>query len=273
MNTIILAVLLLQQVYAPADFTQVSGGSLKARYDSAIAQAGRASDDAFWIAYRFPVRKDVRIVARDNNLQITSTTSSDGIEWIPDATDQQRIAIFLMIGKSDKLIRSTRLIDLNQNFRVHDRKVYWLGEPAADESLNLLDSFALDAQQQKNTSSLFHYMSLHDSPNVASHLLQVARDASKPTEVRRNAINYLGRQVSQQAAQELEKLSEDPSTEIQNAAVQAIARRPDDESIPTLIRIAKDHPRQTVRQQAIRSLSNKKDPRVVDFFEQVLKKK
>jgi hypothetical protein len=40
-----------------------------------------------------------------------------------------------------------------------------------------------------------------------------------------------------------------------------------------LIRIAKDHPKQTVRQQAIRSLSNKKDPRVVDFFEQVLKKK
>jgi len=268
----LLAALLLQQVYSPAEFTQVQGASLKARFDSALVQANRANDDTFWVAYRFPVRPGIRISTSENNTSIQSLTTSDGIEWIPAETEVQRVGIFLLVGKSDGAIQKTRLINLNQNFRVHDRRVYWLGEANAEDSVSLLSNLTLNSPQNYS-SSLIHYMTLHDSPGVTTRLLQMARDTSNNLEMRRNAISYLGREVNQQAAQELEKLTSDTNSEIQKAAVQAISRRVDNESVPALIRIAKDHPNQTVKRQAIQLLGQKKDPRVVDFFEQMLKKK
>jgi HEAT repeat protein len=127
--------------------------------------------------------------------------------------------------------------------------------------------------QTRVSSSLAHYMTLHDSPNVADHLLQIARNTSYPTEVRSSAISWLGREVSRKAGDDLNALANDPDSQIQRQAVSAMSRRPDDEAIPALIRIAKEHPNAAVRSDAIRLLGQKKDPRVVDFFEQLLKKK
>jgi hypothetical protein len=267
-----LLLLLLQQVYSQADFVQVAGTSLRARYDAAVTQGQRGSDEAFWVAYRFPVRPNVRITTwGENNMTITTTTTSDGIEWIPDKPDTQRIAIFLLTGKADGLVQKTRLIDLAQNFRVHDRKVYWLGEPNADDSMALLDKLMTD-QPPKFNSSFAHYMSLHDSPRVGDHLLQLAKSSTASNEVRRAAISYLGREISRQAGDELNKLTMDPNTEIQRQAVAAISRRADDDSIPSLIRVAREHPNATVRSYAISLLGQKRDPRVLAFFEQMLKK-
>jgi HEAT repeat protein len=260
-----------QQVYSPAEFTQVTGASLSARYDSALAQARRAPEETFWVAYRFPVKAGLRINTSENNVSITSTKTSDGIEWIPTDTEPQRVGIFLMVGKGDGLLQRNRLLNLNQNFRVHDRKVYWLGEPSAEESLNLLSTL-MDSAPQRFNSSLIHYMTLHESPNVADRLLQIARNDSKQTNIRTSAISYLGREASSRAGEELEKLTNDPNAEIQRQAIAAIARRDDNESIPVLMRIARDHANTTVRKQAIQSLSQKKDPRVLAFLEQMLKK-
>jgi len=267
----ILVSLILQQVYAPADFTQVAGSSLKARYDAGIAQGRAGTDETFWIAYRFPVRSGVRITTWDNGTNISSTVSSDGIEWVQEP-GVQRVAIFLLTGKMDRTIQRTRLINLDQNFRVHDRRVYWLGEPSADESLSLLTGLIKDSPQRL-TSSLTNYMTLHSSPDVAARLLELARTATNPSEVRRNAIYWLGQEVSRAAGEELARLSTDPDTEVQKQAVQAISRRNADEAIPALIRVAKEHPALAVRKQAIIWLGQKQDPRVLDFFEQMLKSK
>ena len=267
----ILTVFLLQQAYSPAEFTQVAGASLRARYDAALAQGQRGSDETFWIAYRFPVRPGIRIATWDGNTTITQTTSTDGIEWIPDSTEVQRVGVFLLTGKADGVVQRTRLINLNQNFRVHDRKVYWLGEPSADDSLSLLDRLIKDSPQ-KFASQFTHYMSLHDSTRVAEHLLELTKSPANSNEVRRAAITYLGREVSRQAGVELDRLVSDPNTDIQRQAVAAISRRANDESIPSLIRIAKENPNASVRAYAIQLLGQKQDPRVIAFFETLLKK-
>jgi len=274
MNTIVLALtlLLFQQVYSPTDFVQINGSSLSAKYDAAVAEGRRGSDDTFWIAYRFPVRAGIRINTMDSNVMISSTTTSDGIEWIPDVTTPQRVAMFFLVGKTDGVLQKTRLINLAENFRIHDRKVFWLGEPAADDSVNLLAKM-ITTSQARLSSSLAHYMTLHDSPSVADHLLQIARNTGYPNEVRSSAISWLGREVSRKAGDDLNALANDPDSQIQRQAISAMSRRPDDEAVPALIRIAKEHPNATVRADAIRLLGQKKDPRVVDFFEQILKKK
>jgi len=59
---------------------------------------------------------------------------------------------------------------------------------------------------------------------------------------------------------------------VQIQAVRSISERRTDESIPILIKIAKTHPNQLVRKQAIRSLGESGDPRAVEFFREVLAK-
>jgi HEAT repeat protein len=55
-------------------------------------------------------------------------------------------------------------------------------------------------------------------------------------------------------------------------AVRAISERRSDESVPLLIKIARTHPNQQIRKQAIRSLGESGDPRAVEFFREVLTK-
>lgn len=262
---------LVQQVYSPADFIQVSGNSLSARYDSAVAQGRRESVDTFWVAYQFPVRPGVRVNTWDGNVNISRGRNSDGIEWVDNTAELQRVALFMLTRKSDGVIEKTRVLNLNQNFRVHDRRVYWIGEPKTEESLALLATLATTLSQ-RGSSSLMMTMGLHPEPYAAQSLIRVAR-SSAPTEVKKNAIFWLGQEVSRQAGDELEKMAkDDPEVEVQKQAVFAISRRNTDEAISMLLRIAKEHPNPAVRKQAIFWLGQKRDPRVVDIFEQMLKK-
>ena len=67
-------------------------------------------------------------------------------------------------------------------------------------------------------------------------------------------------------------IDSDPETEIQKQAVIAIARRPKDESIPILIRTARNHPKMQVRKTAIQMLGQTGDDRAVAFFRELLAK-
>lgn len=215
-----------QGISTVSDFTNVNGDSLKARYDSAISQGRRGSGDTFWIAYEMPARSNVRV------------NTVDGIDVVY-RNNPERLAMFMLIRKSDGAIDKIRPVNFSDDVRVHDRKVYWLGNPASDESATLL--------------------------------LNIAR-SSTSTQVKKDAIFWVGQEISRRAGDELEKLaSNDPEVEVQKQAVFALSLRNNDESIPSLMRIAKDHPNKAVRQQAIFWLGQKHDPRVLDFFEQMLR--
>jgi HEAT repeats len=209
-----------------SDFTNVNDDSLKARYDSAMSQGRRGTGDTFWIAYEMPARSNVRV------------NTVDGIDVVY-RNNPERLAMFMLIRKSDGAIDRLRPVNFSDDVRVHDRKVYWLGNPSSDESATLL--------------------------------LNIAR-TSTSTQVKKDAIFWVGQEVSRRAGEELEKLAtNDPEVEVQKQAVFALSLRNNDESIPTLMRIAKDHPNKAVRQQAIFWLGQKHDPRVLDFFEQMLR--
>jgi hypothetical protein len=218
---------LAQGVFSPADFINVNGDSLKSRYNSAVAQGRQGSADSFWVAYEMADGKNIR------------THTSDGIE-VTERGRPQRSGMFMLVQKTTGSVEKLRIVDLDEDVRVHDRRVYWLGKPDTDERALLL--------------------------------LDVARAATS-TQLKKDSIFWLGQEISRRAGDELEKLvANDPEVEVQKQAVFALSQRANDESIPSLMRIAKDHPNRAVRQQAIFWLGQKRDPRVLDFFEQVLKK-
>jgi HEAT repeats len=111
-----------------------------------------------------------------------------------------------------------------------------------------------------------------NSDAAATYLIRIA-ETEKDMELRKSAINNLGRIAGQKSLGALTSTVEgDSEIELQKQAVIAIGRRPKDESIPILIRTARNHPKMPVRKVAIQVLGQTGDERAVAFFRELLSK-
>jgi HEAT repeat protein len=111
------------------------------------------------------------------------------------------------------------------------------------------------------------------SARAEDKLFEVAR-GDESMDLRRQAIRMLGERVGKRSFEFLSATAQstDANAEVQVQAVRAIGERHAEESVPLLIKIAKTHPNQLVRKQAIRSLGESGDPRAIEFFREVLSK-
>jgi len=143
------------------------------------------------------------------------------------------------------------------------------GEAAVDDLLKLYDT----EQTPEVKRSILQTLSDIKSTRVEDKLFEVAK-GNDTMEVRRQAIRLLGERVSKRSFEFLSATAQstDGNAEVQVQAVRAISERNADESVPILIKIARTHPNQLVRKQAIRSLGESGDPRAIDFFKEVLSK-
>lgn len=143
------------------------------------------------------------------------------------------------------------------------------GEAAVDDLLRLYDAEQVTDVKRAVLQSLSEIK----STRVEDKLFEVAR-SNEVLDVRRQAIRLLGERASKRSFEFLSATAQSPdaNTEVQVQAVRAISERRSDESVPLLIKIARTHPNQLVRKQAIRSLGESGDPRAVEFFREVLSK-
>lgn len=143
------------------------------------------------------------------------------------------------------------------------------GEAAVDDLLKLYESEQLSDVKR----TILQTLSEIKSTRVEDKLFEVAK-SNDALDVRRHAIRLLGERVSKRSFEFLSATAQstDGNAEVQVQAVRAISERHSEESVPILIKIARTHPNQMVRKQAIRSLGESGDPRAVDFFKEVLTK-
>lgn len=143
------------------------------------------------------------------------------------------------------------------------------GEAAIDDLIKLYDSERIPEVRKSVLQSLGQIK----SNRVEDKLFEVAR-SDESTDLRRSAIRMLGELVSKRSFDFLSATaqSNDANAEVQVQAVRSISQRRSEESVPILIKIARTHPNQMVRKQAIRSLGESGDPRAVEFFREVLTK-
>jgi HEAT repeat protein len=142
-------------------------------------------------------------------------------------------------------------------------------EDAVDE---LMKIYKNDANVEVKRAAL-RALGETKSARVEDKLFEVAR-GDESMELRRQAIRLLGERVGKRSFDFLSTTAQstDANAEVQVQAVRAIGERHAEESVPLLIKIAKTHPNQMVRKQAIRSLGESGDPRAVEFFKEVLMK-
>ena len=141
------------------------------------------------------------------------------------------------------------------------------GEAAVDDLLKLFDS----EQSADVKRTILQTLSDIKSTRVEDKLFEVAK-GNDTIEVKRQAIRLLGERASKRSFEFLSATAQstDGNAEVQVQAVRAISERRAEESVPILIKIARTHPNQAVRKQAIRSLGESGDPRAIDFFKEVL---
>lgn len=109
-----------------------------------------------------------------------------------------------------------------------------------------------------------------EGPSPDAALVAVAKDENRPRDVRSSATFWLSQSAGDRAAAGLQELIGDPDREIREQAVFALSQRPNDESVPALIRLARTHQDPAVRRRAVFWLGQKRDPRALQYFEDVL---
>jgi HEAT repeat protein len=196
----------------------------------------------------------MKIYARDSDIEIRRAVLQ-GLAETKSAKAQARL---LEIARSDA----------NLDLRRHAiRRIADRGESVVDELIKFYDAERITELRRTVLQALADIK----STRVEDKLFEVARDDSN-VELRRQAIRLLGERAGSRSLDFLSATAQsaDGNTEVQVQAVRAISERKAEESVPILIKIAKTHPNQLVRKQAIRSLGESGDPRAVEFFREVL---
>jgi hypothetical protein len=158
-------------------------------------------------------------------------------------------------------------------WRAADARVVDLGDVPADQAAGLLLRVAqgegLRAEPSAQRAAIFP-ATLGAEVVAWPALLRIAKDTQRPREARRQALYWLGVGAGEAATAGLSELVDDPDREVRVQAVYALSRRPADEGVPALIRIARTHRDPAMRRQAMHWLGRSEDPRAVALFEELL---
>lgn len=116
-------------------------------------------------------------------------------------------------------------------------------------------------------------LALHPGNAAATALIALARADQRPR-IRGQALFWLSQRAGDEALRTIgNAVSDDPEIEVKKRAVFALSQLPRAEGVPLLIDLARNHRLPEVRRQAMFWLGQSKDPRAVDFFEQILRTK
>jgi HEAT repeats len=142
-----------------------------------------------------------------------------------------------------------------------------LGNVRAADAVAYLLRLAENAPA-KPARSAISAATLADSVDAAPVLLRIAKDESRPNDVRSSALNWLGEVVGDKVASTLDSIAyETGDREVRKQAIFAMSRRPADESIPALLKMAETLPDRELRKTAVFWLAQSRDPRAISWME------
>ena len=268
------AIATLQQLYESVKDTEIRR--------SIISGAGNSIDPQPAFAFLLSVAKSDPDVEsrRTATRQLGHFERDDAVEelmkiYSNDASVEVKRSALRSLAETKNARAQARLLEIartetnNELRKTAIRVLSERGEAAIDDLIKLFDSEQVVDVKRSALQSLSDIK----STRVEDKLFEVAR-SNDATEVRRQAIRLLGERAGKRSFDFLSATAQstDANVEVQVQAVRAIGERRAEESVPLLIKIAKTHPNQQVRKQAIRSLGESGDPRAIEFFREVLTK-
>ena len=150
------------------------------------------------------------------------------------------------------------------------RTLYWLTGVREDESVAFLATFVAPGSPNRLVDSALSALAMHRSPAALTRLLTAARDGTT-THLRGQALFWLAQRAGEQAVGAITNaIANDPETEVKRRAVFALSQLPKNEGVPLLIQVARTNVNPAVRKQAMFWLGQSRDPRALQFFQEVL---
>lgn len=120
---------------------------------------------------------------------------------------------------------------------------------------------------ERIASSALQTATITDSVDAAAALLRIATDERRPQGVRSSALNWLGEVAGVKVAARLDSIAYEPGDrELRKSAISALSRRPAEESVPVLLKMAETLPDRELRQTAVYYLARTKDPRAIAWI-------
>jgi hypothetical protein len=147
---------------------------------------------------------------------------------------------------------------------------FWIGQ-ARPHGLDVLSRLLRGDPSPRFREHVVFALTLRHEPAAIERIVDVAKH-DEDGHVRGQALFWLAQTASRRATPTIEAaLTDDPEVEVKKKAVFAVSQLPKDEGVPMLIKLAKTHKNVDVRKQAMFWLGQSRDPRALQFFEDVLK--
>jgi hypothetical protein len=111
-----------------------------------------------------------------------------------------------------------------------------------------------------------------DSTNLWRRMLEIARDNDASEASRKSSLFWVSQEASSVATAGLSAVAmdEDADSPVRNDALFFLSQRAHGEGVPALIRVVRESKSPKLRKDAIWFLSQSRDPRAIELFEQLL---
>ncbi len=148
---------------------------------------------------------------------------------------------------------------------------FWLGSARGRRGYeSLLKILAGDPSDTVREQAVFALTKSHEAGAIPE-IARVAHD-DKSVRVRGQALFWLAKSAQARVSSDAIRnaIDQDPDLRLKKRAVFALTEIPNNEGVPMLIEIARSHRDPQIRKEAMTWLGRSKDPRALQFFEQVL---
>jgi HEAT repeat protein len=149
-----------------------------------------------------------------------------------------------------------------------------LGVSSDPAALNVLTNLYGTISDREVKRNLIHSISINSNQDPAIDFLIKLAKTEPDREARNQALFWLGHKAGEKSLGVIKDVveKEDADTEVQKHAVFVLSRRPVEEAVPLLIKIARTHQKPEIRKQAMFWLGRTGDARALAFFEEILGK-
>jgi hypothetical protein len=149
---------------------------------------------------------------------------------------------------------------------------FWLGSARGEPGVRLLSRMVTQDPSDRVRDKATFGLSVSKESTALTALIDAAKTDTS-SHVRGQALFWLAQKAGKAAVATIaDAIDRDPETEVKKKAVFALSQLPSDEAVPRLIDVARHNRNPEVRKQAFFWLGQSKDPRALQFFEEVLLK-
>ena len=198
--------------------------------------------------------------------------------YAAERNEEVQAAVLHALSEMTNARAQMRLLEIARNregsAELRAQAIHWIGEHDSEATADELMKIYEADRNEEVRSRILHAFSEMRNQRAEDLLFAIARRSGEDRELRAQAIHWIGERAGQRSLELLRDTANSSSaeTEVQMQAVHAISERSAEEAVPLLIKIARTHPNQQVRHQAIHWLGESGDPRAIEFFKELLTK-